>query len=272
MKTFKKNFTLLVLVLMSTLSFAQGTGTLADPLLVNEGSVRKFTAVNHSYTRSLNWTATSTTGTLLTPVFVSKYGSDTPGVDSGTVVYVKFAGVGDYRITLTEDTNDGCSSITAEFFVKVVANRFDIVNFTALNSGSCALVNDDKLQTFSFELEQENGGFGTDVGVNDEWTLEYEYSIDGGTTWVKTAATSPEENPELSISANKTGKITLTFKRIVDYVGAAAPLDTDYVFKIRLISITDGYRNKKTLTFTDPKYNKTFTINKLPETPVITAD
>lgn len=270
MKTFKKLFPLLVLVLMSTLSFAQGTGTSADPLIVNNGSVRKFTAVNHTYTQSLNWTATSTTGT---STFVDGYGSDAFGVFKGTTVYVKFAGIGDYKITLTEITNDGCTRISAEFFVKVVANSFDIVNFTALNSESCAVFNANKLQTFSFELGQENGGFGTEVGVNDEWTLEYEYSIDGGTTWITTAATSPEENPELSsISANKTGKITLTFKRTVDYVGAAAPSDTDYVFKIRLTSITDGYGNKKTLTSTDPKYNKTFTIHKLPETPVITAD
>lgn len=270
MKAFKKIFPLLVFVLMSTLSFAQGTGTTADPLLVNDGSVRKFTAVNHSYTQSLNWTATSTTGT---STFVNGYGSDALGVFKGTTVYVKFAGIGDYKITLTEETNDGCTRISAEFFVKVIANSFDVVNFTALNSGFCALVNDDKLQTFSFELEQENGGFGTDIGVNDEWTLEYEYSIDGGMTWITTAATSPEKNPDLSsISANKTGKITLTFKRTVDYVGAVAPSDTDYVFKIRLTSITDGYGNKKTLTPTDPKYNKTFTIHKLPETPVITAD
>lgn len=271
MKTFKKIFAMLVLVLMSTFSFAQGTGTSADPLLVNDGSVRKFTAVNHTYTRILTWTATAvTTGT---GTFVSGYGSSTTGPNLGTEVFIKFVGQGSYKVSLTEESSDGCSRISAEFFVTVTANNFDISTFTALNNESCAVFNANKIQTFSFELVQENGGFGTNSGVNDEWTLEYEYSIDGGSTWTTTAVSNPEENPaNATISAGKTGTMTLTFKRTVDYVSATSTSGIDYVFMIRLTSITDGYGNKKTLTKTDPKYNKSLTIHRLPETPVITVD
>jgi len=187
-------------------------------------------------------------------------------------------------ISATEISAEGCfDDIVNTKYVQidVIATSFDISIAWDQNTtdskpaADCAIVagtgaTPDYLNTIAFVVTKTDGAFGTN-DPNQVWNFTYEYSIDGGVTWITDANTAANAKGEVDsqeekvVVAKANGETTITFKREI----LASNTVGDYVFMVRITDARDGYNTPalkaKTLV-------ATATYHRLPEAATITLD